>query len=111
VAIIKDFKVKNISFSKESLNHFLLDLEKDTSCIKFLPNMSIHTFVFSILILFWAKVRYQKRRCGYLDIQLATNVAIEEILLDIAGLVGMGSEPVSQLTVCEFKSRLIQFTR
>jgi hypothetical protein len=77
------FVVKNISFLKDFLNDSLLNLKKDTSLLQFLPNVSIHTLVFNILILFcksWASTW----RFGYLGIPLASNVASWEILLDTA---------------------------
>ncbi len=37
----KNLEAKKISFSKESLYCFVLNLKKDTSCIQFLPNKSI----------------------------------------------------------------------
>jgi len=42
--------------------------------------------VFSIIILFKAKVGNKNGKCGYLSIPLATNVASKEILLNTAGL-------------------------
>ncbi len=73
----------------------MLKLKEDTSFIKFLPNISIHTHVFSIILLLKQKLGIKECKCGYLGILLATNVASEEIILETAGL---GSSQYLEMT-------------